>query len=213
MIRRWRRAQVFSALYSGDENCLVAAPTGSGKTACAEFALLRMVHPCEPGAPATWGDGVAPALAWSRGMRQRALPHADPGMAGQNHAGQLVPCPPHYCAAIGPGLANVSAPSALAAMSTAVFTAHTAMAAPRRPSALTPCRRAQGLCPARAVYIAPMAALAKERMADWSAKFGAGLRLNVVELCGETQARPSPAPVRWPAHGGHARAAASRVHC
>ena len=36
--------QVFSALYSGDDNCLVAAPTGSGKTACAEFALLRMIH-------------------------------------------------------------------------------------------------------------------------------------------------------------------------
>ena len=41
---RTRAVQVFSALYSGDDNCLVAAPTGSGKTACAEFALLRMVH-------------------------------------------------------------------------------------------------------------------------------------------------------------------------
>lgn len=36
--------QVFTALYNTDDNCLVAAPTGSGKTACAEFAVLRMVH-------------------------------------------------------------------------------------------------------------------------------------------------------------------------
>ena len=38
------RVQVFTALYNTDDNCLVAAPTGSGKTACAEFAVLRMVH-------------------------------------------------------------------------------------------------------------------------------------------------------------------------
>ena len=36
--------QVFTALYNTDDNCLVAAPTGSGKTACAEFAVLRMIH-------------------------------------------------------------------------------------------------------------------------------------------------------------------------
>ena len=37
-------AQVFTALYNTDDNSLVAAPTGSGKTACAEFALLRMIQ-------------------------------------------------------------------------------------------------------------------------------------------------------------------------
>lgn len=36
--------QVFGALYNTDDNCLVAAPTGSGKTACAEFAVLRMIQ-------------------------------------------------------------------------------------------------------------------------------------------------------------------------
>jgi hypothetical protein len=36
--------QVFNALYQGDDNCLVAAPTGSGKTICAEFAVLRMIQ-------------------------------------------------------------------------------------------------------------------------------------------------------------------------
>ena len=46
-------------------------------------------------------------------------------------------------------------------------------------------KAAQGQCPARCVYIAPMASLAKERLADWSLKFGAALKLNVVELCGE----------------------------
>ena len=29
-------------LYNSDDNVLVAAPTGSGKTICAEFALLRL---------------------------------------------------------------------------------------------------------------------------------------------------------------------------
>lgn len=48
----------------------------------------------------------------------------------------------------------------------------------------------QGKGAVRCVYIAPMPALAKERFADWSAKFGdKGLGLNVVELCGETQVR------------------------
>ena len=36
-------AQVFNALYQSDDNCLVAAPTGSGKTVCAEFAILRLI--------------------------------------------------------------------------------------------------------------------------------------------------------------------------
>ena len=36
--------QVFNALYQSDDNCLVAAPTGSGKTICAEFAVLRMIQ-------------------------------------------------------------------------------------------------------------------------------------------------------------------------
>jgi pre-mRNA-splicing helicase BRR2 len=33
---------VFTSLYSSDDNVLVCAPTGSGKTTCAEFALLRL---------------------------------------------------------------------------------------------------------------------------------------------------------------------------
>ncbi|KAM7531441.1 hypothetical protein LguiB_034851 [Lonicera macranthoides] len=35
------QTQVFSVLYNTDDNVLVAAPTGSGKTICAEFAILR----------------------------------------------------------------------------------------------------------------------------------------------------------------------------
>ena len=84
--------QVFTALYNTDDNCLVAAPTGSGKTACAEFAVLRMISQAKA-----------------------------------------------------------------------------------------------GKCVARCVYIAPMAALAKERFADWTQKFGQDLGLNVTQLTGETQ--------------------------
>ncbi|RVX72368.1 hypothetical protein B0A52_03556 [Exophiala mesophila] len=35
------QTQVFKSLYDGDESVFVGAPTGSGKTICAEFALLR----------------------------------------------------------------------------------------------------------------------------------------------------------------------------
>ncbi|KAI3844843.1 hypothetical protein MKX03_004564 [Papaver bracteatum] len=35
------QTQVFTVLYDTDDNVLVAAPTGSGKTTCAEFAMLR----------------------------------------------------------------------------------------------------------------------------------------------------------------------------
>lgn len=39
------------------------------------------------------------------------------------------------------------------------------------------------------MYIAPREALAKERLADWSKRFGTGgLGLNVVQLTGEAQA-------------------------
>ena len=34
---------VFNTLYNTDENAFIGAPTGSGKTVCAEFALLRML--------------------------------------------------------------------------------------------------------------------------------------------------------------------------
>ncbi len=38
------------------------------------------------------------------------------------------------------------------------------------------------------MYIAPVQALAAERLHDWGAKFGARLGLNVVELAGEPAA-------------------------
>ena len=33
---------VFNAVYNSDDNVFIGAPTGSGKTICAEFAILRM---------------------------------------------------------------------------------------------------------------------------------------------------------------------------
>eukprot|EP00850_Spirogloea_muscicola_P007775 SM000040S14787 [mRNA] locus=s40:365737:377479:+ [translate_table: standard] len=38
------QTQVFTVLYTTDDNVLVAAPTGSGKTICAEFAILRLLQ-------------------------------------------------------------------------------------------------------------------------------------------------------------------------
>ena len=37
------QTQTFHELFKSDRNCLVCAPSGSGKTACAEFAILRML--------------------------------------------------------------------------------------------------------------------------------------------------------------------------
>ena len=36
------QTQVFQALYTTDENVFIGAPAGSGKTICAEFALMRL---------------------------------------------------------------------------------------------------------------------------------------------------------------------------
>ncbi|KAJ6676495.1 ATP-DEPENDENT RNA AND DNA HELICASE [Salix viminalis] len=83
------QTQVFTVLYNTDDNVLVAAPTGSGKTICAEFAILRNHH--------------------------------------------------------------------------------------KGPESVM-----------RAVYIAPLEAIAKERYRDWERKFGRGLGMRVVELTGET---------------------------
>ena len=38
------QTQVFQCLYNTDDNALIGAPTGSGKTVCAEFAILRMLN-------------------------------------------------------------------------------------------------------------------------------------------------------------------------
>ena len=38
------QTQTFSTLFHSDDNALVGAPTGSGKTICAEFAILRMLQ-------------------------------------------------------------------------------------------------------------------------------------------------------------------------
>lgn len=37
------RSAVFNTVYNSDDNVFVGAPTGSGKTICAEFAILRML--------------------------------------------------------------------------------------------------------------------------------------------------------------------------
>jgi len=45
------QTQVFSALFNTDDNVLVAAPTGSGKTICAEFAMMRLLQGGADGEP------------------------------------------------------------------------------------------------------------------------------------------------------------------
>ncbi|CAK9298582.1 unnamed protein product [Gordionus sp. m RMFG-2023] len=52
------QTQVFNAIYNSDDNVFVGAPTGSGKTICAEFALLRMFSRTQDGAMDTVGKAV-----------------------------------------------------------------------------------------------------------------------------------------------------------
>ncbi|PSC69011.1 U5 small nuclear ribonucleo 200 kDa helicase-like [Micractinium conductrix] len=54
------QTQVFTALYNTDDSALVAAPTGSGKTICAEFALLRMIQRASEGKCTARAVYVAP---------------------------------------------------------------------------------------------------------------------------------------------------------
>lgn len=42
------QTQVFPALFTTDDNVLIGAPTGSGKTICAEFALMRLWMKADP---------------------------------------------------------------------------------------------------------------------------------------------------------------------
>ena len=69
------QTQVFSALYETDDNVLLAAPAGSGKLWCAEFAIMRMVkeHPqgrCVYVAPLPEIASARFAL-WSRRLGQQ----------------------------------------------------------------------------------------------------------------------------------------------
>jgi pre-mRNA-splicing helicase BRR2 len=41
------QTQVFQALYTSDENVFIGTPTGSGKTICAEFALMWLWNESE----------------------------------------------------------------------------------------------------------------------------------------------------------------------
>ena len=37
------QTQTFHHLFKTDKNCLICAPSGSGKSVCAEFAIMRMI--------------------------------------------------------------------------------------------------------------------------------------------------------------------------
>ena len=54
------QTQAFTALYNTDDNVLLAAPTGSGKTICAEFAILRMLQRASEGKGTARAVYVAP---------------------------------------------------------------------------------------------------------------------------------------------------------
>lgn len=54
---------MFSALYNSDNNVLVAAPTGSGKTICAELAIVRNHQKAASGESNMWVVYIAPIEA------------------------------------------------------------------------------------------------------------------------------------------------------
>jgi pre-mRNA-splicing helicase BRR2 len=50
------QTQTFNTLYSTDQNVLLCAPSGSGKSVCAELAILREWAKNEPGMRETGTD-------------------------------------------------------------------------------------------------------------------------------------------------------------
>lgn len=57
------QTQSFTALFNTDDNVLLAAPAGSGKTVAAEFAILRMIQKAADGKGAARAVYVAPLEA------------------------------------------------------------------------------------------------------------------------------------------------------
>ena len=47
------QTQTYNVLYNSDDNVLVAAPTGSGKTVCGEFAVMRVIKEVRPSCTGT----------------------------------------------------------------------------------------------------------------------------------------------------------------
>lgn len=64
------QTQVFSTLYKGDTNVLLAAPTGSGKTLCAELAIFRALSE-NPAARVVY---IAPMVALAKERYEDWLP-------------------------------------------------------------------------------------------------------------------------------------------
>ncbi|KAG7382338.1 hypothetical protein PHYPSEUDO_005016 [Phytophthora pseudosyringae] len=112
------QTQAFHQLYHQNGNVLLCAPTGSGKTLCAELAMLRV---------------------W----KQQTLSENGHGEAATESS---------------------DAPAA------------------------SPTRRSRRTSQSLIVYIAPMKALAREKVAEWKARFenNAHLRKKVVEVTGDT---------------------------
>ncbi|RLN92340.1 hypothetical protein BBJ28_00004981 [Nothophytophthora sp. Chile5] len=113
------QTQTFHQLYHQDGNVLLCAPTGSGKTVCAELAMLRV---------------------WKQQGRVESRPDAEEKLEGETD---------------------------------------------RRPGQN---QRGRNSTRSLIVYIAPMKALAREKVAEWKARFenNPSLRKKVVEVTGDT---------------------------
>ena len=61
---------VFNALYSTQDNVLVTAPTGSGKTICAEFAILKLFSDVPKAAKAVY---VTPYASLAKQVSNRLI--------------------------------------------------------------------------------------------------------------------------------------------
>lgn len=66
---------MFNAVYNSDDNVFVGAPTGSGKTICAEFAILRMLLHNAEGRCVY----ITPMEALAEQVLRRLLPKLVPG--------------------------------------------------------------------------------------------------------------------------------------
>ena len=176
---------MFTALYNTDDNCLVAAPTGSGKTVCAEFAILRMLAKVQFARqhlayvllrklPRQQDMIVSPCVVASIQRQCRRC------TGYQRRAGfvyrRLAEC--RLVAGV------ICLPHSNMHDSGIDFRTTPRLWAPHQ-GVVCAVQAREGKGVSRAVYVAPLQALATERLADWATRFGEGLGARVLELTGD----------------------------
>jgi activating signal cointegrator complex subunit 3 len=153
------QSQCFHVMMHTDHNVLLGAPTGSGKTICAELAMLRVFE-----------RNHLAKLQWlaQREQQQRQQEQQDQTEREEGAAAAAAAAGEEGLAAAPPRPAESSGGRS-----------------GKQKQQQQHHHQQHAFHPEKIVYIAPLKALVKERMKDWRARFVDMLGLSVVELSGD----------------------------